>query len=214
MILKPKPLPGFLVRFSAVALSWVLKRRFNKLIINPIEIKPNCSYLLMCNHFSFWDGFLASYLCYHAIHKKSPAKGFYAMMLKKQLKKHNWMRYFGVFSISTHSVKESLSYAAELLETPGNIVLIYPQGNLESKYVRYIEFKRGVAEIIAETKGECQIIWCSTLLEYFESLKPSVYFHLLDCGTSADFNFDRLVSQVNVHHKSAIAKQLRFTTEI
>src|SRR5690606_7317250 len=166
------------------------------------------SYLLMCNHFSFWDGFWAAHLALHGVHKKRNLRGFYIVVLKKQLQKNPWLRYFGGFSIAPGkaSVNESLDYAAELLSQPGNLLLMYPQGNLESIYVRKIEMKDGLNYFVPKIKGNCQLIWSSNLIEYFESLKPSVHFHMLDCGTNHDFNFDALVSKINAHHREAIQK--------
>ena len=126
-----------------------------------------------------------------------------------------WLKYFGCFSVApgTPSVNESLSHAAELLSTPGNVVLMYPQGNLESNHVRDIVMKEGINDIVQQVKGDCQLLWSSNLIEYFESLKPSVYFHMLDCGTNHKFDFAKLVTQINAHHKEAVQKQFRFTIE-
>lgn len=215
MIIKPKTLPKSIYLFGAKFLSWFLKKRFNKLIIQDIPIQSNCSYLLMCNHLGFWDGFWALFLSYNAIHKKQNLNGFNIMILKKQLQKNPWLRYFGCFSIvpNSKSSAESLAFAAEILNKPGNILIMFPQGNLESLYVREIVVKNGINEILKQVKGNCQLIWSSNLIEYFESLKPSVYFKMLDCGTNADFNFEDLKSKINAHHQQAIQKQFRFTIE-
>jgi len=131
------------------------------------------------------------------------------------MQKNWWLKYFGAFSIApgTHSVEESLNYAAGILVRPGNLLLFYPQGNLESSHIRYIEFKEGVAEIIPKINGNCQLLWSSNLTEYFESLKPSVYFNMLDCGTNHDFDFEKLKEKVNKHHLQAIKSLIRFTKE-
>jgi hypothetical protein len=65
MIIKAKPIPFFLVWFGMGPLLWFFRRRFNKMIINDIEIKPGHSYILMLNHFGFFDGIFAYYLCFH-----------------------------------------------------------------------------------------------------------------------------------------------------
>ncbi len=137
------------------------------------------------------------------------------MSLKKQMEKKWWLKYCGSFSVTpgTWSVRESLAYAAELLNVPGNILIYYPQGNLESSHIRHIEFKDGVYEIVQHIKGDCQLIWSSNIIEYFESLKPSAYLNLLDCGTSSEFNFEGLKAKVNEFHLRAIQKNVRFTVE-
>lgn len=215
MIIKAKPLPVPIIKATAYFLTWLFRRRFNKMVIKDIPIKADHSYLLMCNHFSFWDGFWAGYLCLHAIHKKQELKGFYIMVLKKQMQMNPWLKYFGCFSVApgTTTVNESLAYAAELLSQPGNLLLIYPQGNLESNHVRDIVMKDGVSQIVPQVKGNCQLIWSSNFIEYFESLKPSVYFHMLDCGDNRDFNFHDLRLKINEHHKAALKKQFRFSDD-
>jgi hypothetical protein len=217
MILKAKQLPyyaGF--NIAGKLLGRILKRRFNKLLIDKVDVKPGHSYLLLCNHLSFWDGFWAAYLSYKMLNKAAPVRHFYAMILKKQLQKNNWMRYFGCFSIAPYgpSMLESIDYAAQILNTPGNILLLYPQANLESMYVRNIELKKeGICSILERTTGKCQIIWSSNLVEYFESLKPSVYFHTVDCGSREDFDFDSLSKKINEHHTAVMKRHFRFTEE-
>ncbi|HET8829407.1 MAG TPA: glycerol acyltransferase, partial [Pelobium sp.] len=192
-----------------------MSKRFNKLIINTIDFKADTSYLLLCNHFSFWDGFLATYLVRNSIHKAQGIKGLNFMSVKKQMQMNPWLKYTGSFSVEPGKISsgESVAYAAELLSKPGNVLVLYPQGNLESSHVRQIDLQDGINAIIPQIKGNCQIIWSSNLPEYFESLKTSVYFHMLDCGTNQDFDFDELNKKINDFHKEAIQKQIRFTNE-
>lgn len=215
MIIKAKPLPPFFFRCGALIIGWLFKRRFNKILIKDIDIKPAHSYLLMCNHFSFLDGLLAYHLCHKVLSKENGMKQLHIMVLKKQMQKNKWLKYCGCFSIDPgkRSITESFDYAARVLSTPGNVLLFYPQGNLESSHVRHIQFQDGLKEIVPNVKGKCQLIWSSNLIEYFESTKPSVYYHLLDCGTSQEFDFESLKQQVNLHHRHSIEKSLRFTTE-
>lgn len=215
MIIKSKPLPIPVLKLFAWFIGLLLRFRFNKIIIKQAEIKAGHSYLFMCNHFSFWDGIWALYLSVYAINKRQPLKALYIMSVKKQMQKKPWLRYLGSFSVDPGkiSINESLDYAAEVLNTPGNMLLYYPQGNLESLHVRHIIFKEGVYEIVTRIKGDCQLIWCSTLTEYFESLKPSLYFNLLDCGTSHQFDFEQLKEKVNGFHNQEIQNNMRFTAE-
>jgi 1-acyl-sn-glycerol-3-phosphate acyltransferase len=214
MIIKKKNVPFFFIKIAAALIKLFFRIRFNKLVINKIAIKPNHSYLLMCNHFGFLDGFLAYYLSFKAIYPHFNDVNI--MVLKKQVKMNNWLRYFGSFSIDpgrVASVKESLDYAAEILSTPGKLLLFFPQGNLESQHIRTIEFQEGIKEIIPKIKADCQIIWCSNISEYFEALTSSIYFNMLDCGTNYNFDFEELKQKVNKHHKESIQKQFRFTDE-
>jgi hypothetical protein len=215
MIIKAKPLPFFLIKWGSSVLMWFVRKRFNKMVINQIDIKPNHSYILMCNHFGFLDGFFAYYLTFKMIDKQQKLKGLYTMSVKKQMEKNWWLKYCGSFSVEPGkwSIKESLEYAAELMNTPGNILLFFPQAELESQHIRHIEFKDGIYEIVNRIKGDCQLIWSSNLTEYFESLKPSTYFNVLDCGTNHTFDFEALKQNVNTHHLQSMKKLVRFTKE-
>jgi hypothetical protein len=215
MIIKSKPLHPFLFWWGALFISIFLKSRFNKIKIKEIDIKPDHSYLLMCNHFSFLDGFLAYYLSNKLFRKKNGMRRLYIMSIKKQMEKNWWLRYIGSFSIDPgkRSIDESFTYAAEVLSKPGNLLLFYPQAKLESSYIRHIHFEDGLNQIIPQIEGKCQLVWSSNLIEYFESTKPSLYYHLLDCGTNEDYNFDLLKQKVNLHHLAAIEENFRFTEE-
>lgn len=215
MIIQAKPIPFYILIKGIKFLTWLFKHRFNKLIIKKATIYKSHSYMLMSNHFSFWDGFWACYLMLNGIHESGNIKGFYVMILEKQLQKNMFLRYFGCFSVAPGkaSISESLDYAAQVLNTPGNVLLMYPQGNLESQYVRKIVVKEGIGEIFCRVTGNCQLIWSSNFLEYFESFKPSVYFNMLDCGAAKGFEMEDFTEKINKHHNSVIQNGFRFTVE-
>ncbi len=216
-MIKARPMPSILLLVGARLVSLLLRWKFNKLKFNEITVKPGHSYLLMCNHFSFWDGFLAAYIAYKALYKNPSARvrHLYIMSVEKQLRKHLWMRYFGSFSIAPgiRKIEESLNYAAGVLDNPENVLLFFPQGKLESSHIRTIVLQDGLRRLVPKITGHCQLIWCSNVLEYFESLRPSVTFNLLDCGSNTEFDFDRLSLIINDHHRQALRNQVRFTEE-
>ncbi len=215
MIIKAKPLSPFFFKLANLIIWLILRRRFNKVAINEAFVKPGHSYILMCNHFSFLDGFFMGYLCRKVLWKEGGMKRLYIMSLKKQMQKNKWLQYMGSFSVEPgrRSITESFDYAAEVLDQPGNLLLFFPQGKLESSHVRYIQMEHGLKEIAHKIKGDCQLIWCSTTLEYFESTKPTVYFDMLDCGTAADFDMDEFQKKVNDFHQASISKHIRYTDE-
>lgn len=215
MIIKAKPLPRYLLKTFGALCGMVFRLRCHKLDIKPVDLKPNHSYLLMCNHFSFWDGFWAFYVFRRTFLKQHNMKKLYIMSLKKQMEKNPWLRYIGSFSIDPgkRSIEESFEYAAEILSEPGNLLLFYPQGKLESCYIRYIKFDEGLYEIVPKIKGDCQLIWSSTIVEYFESLNPSIFTTMLDCGTNHGFDFEGLKKIVNAYHLQSIQRNIRYTDE-
>lgn len=194
-------------------ISALLKRRFNKLVIHDVALKPGHSYILMCNHFSFFDGFFAFYLCSKVFWKPGFMRKLYIMSVKKQMEKNPWLRYCGSFSVEPGklSLLESFDYIGDKLSQPGNLFLYFPQGNLESMHIHDIVFQDGINEVVARVKGPCQLLWCSNTIEYFESTKPSLYFDMLDCGTVDQYNFAALVEKVNTHHKKVLNSHVRFT---
>ncbi|RYY33255.1 MAG: glycerol acyltransferase [Sphingobacteriaceae bacterium] len=215
MIIKSKPLHPFFFKCGALIIKQLLRRRFKKLNIKPVDIKPNHSYLLMCNHFSFLDGFLAYHLANEVLWKKDGMRKLYIMSLKDQMRKNPWLRYVGSFSVDPRklSILESFEYAAEVLSTPGNVLLFYPQAWLESCHIRHIHFEEGLYEIVTRIKGDCQLLWSSNIIEFFESASPTMYFNMLDCGTNNDFDFDAVKKQVNRHHRKSLEQHIRFTSE-
>lgn len=192
--------------YHTIESRWILRRKFNKIQVHEVELKPNHSILLLQNHISWWDGFWGSYLCYEYF-----LKHFHVMVQEDQLKKFPFFRYKGAFSIKKRSrdVFESLSYAAELLNDPQNLVLMFPQGRLQSMHVTNIEFEQGVFRMMKEIKGPCQVIYCASVIEFMESFKPNVYLHLLDCGVSSEMDLKALPEKVSIFHREALQKQVR-----
>lgn len=215
MIIKSRPVSPFVFKLGTWIIRLVFKMKCKNLVIEPFEIKPNHSYILMCNHFSFWDGFWAACICRAVFFKKSGMRRLYIMSVRKQMEKNKMLRYLGSFSVEPgkRSITESFDYAAEMLDQPGNLLLFYPQGNLESAFIRHIKFDEGLFEIVTRIKGNCQLVWSSNLVEFYESFKPSIYSRMLDCGTNHDFDFEALKKKVNTFHLDSIKKLVRYTNE-
>jgi len=142
-------------------------------------------------------------------------KKLYIMSVKKQMLKKKYLQHLGSFSVDPgrRSIRESFDYAGEILSEPGNLLLYYPQGELESMYIRHIRFDTGISEIIPRIQGKCQLIWCSTFIEYFENFQPTAYSYMLDCGDNSNFNFETVKQNVNQFHKTSMARTVRYTVE-
>lgn len=133
------------------------------------------------------------------------------MVLEDQLRKYWFFRFKGAFSVrkNSRSSIESISYAAKLLDDPANLVLIFPQGRLQSMHVSEPAFQKGVFRLIEKIQGPCQVIYCATVLEYLESFKPTAHFYLLDCGTAKDLDLKNLEKRVSDFHQQALQRQVR-----
>jgi len=188
----------------------ILKKRieskFNNISLVDFPETSESSILLLLNHFSWWDGFLGGYLnhCYFK-------KNFYLMMQEDQIKKHHYFRYLGGYSIRKESKEMmiSLNYTIRTLESKGNLVLMFPQAELESMHTRSLHLAKGLKYIMDKIGKECQLIYCSVLLDYFESFKPSLTYHFLDYGSILNADFDDLKIKINEFHQEAVKKQCR-----
>lgn len=159
-----------------------IKRQFrNFLLIDPVSVSPERSVLLIGNHISWWDGFLAM-----EANRQIWRKKFYVMMLEDQLEKRPFMRQTGAFSVKPGSrdVITSLQYAADLLADPRHIVLIFPQGKIHSQHDRSFRFGAGVERILRHCPTT-QIVFFASFLDYGSYPTPTV----------------RLYSQLAISHK-------------
>ena len=130
--------------------------------------------LVIANHFSWWDGFFISWLNRRKFHKK-----FHLMMLEEQLNKNWFFRYTGVFPIrkNSKSALRSLDYATELLRSPENMVVFFPQGKFESMYEQPLHFEKGLEWLIKNLKNEIRMVFVANQTEYFDSPAPRLFMH-------------------------------------
>jgi 1-acyl-sn-glycerol-3-phosphate acyltransferase len=174
-------------------------------IATPVEVKEGHSILLLCNHFSWWDGFFGNYLAYWVLKRK-----LYIMMQHDHLEKRMLFNLFGGFSIErgNREMLKSLWYAADLLNDADNLVVVFPQGELISNHTPYVGVEKGIERLVKHIKGPCQIVYCCTLIDYFESLKPSAYMHLYDCGVAGEVPFEELDKRIQGFHLQALKDQV------
>lgn len=189
----------------AIYMRYRMRRAFNRLVVTPFTPKPGHSVLLLCNHFSWWDGLWGNYLAYWHLNRH-----LYIMMQEDHLQKRMLLNLFGGFSInrSSREMIKSLQYAAGLLNDPENLVVVFPQGELISNHTTEIKVEKGIERLIKNIKGPCQIVYNCALIDYFESLKPSVFFHLYDCGVAGEVPFDELITRINTFHQHALKAQI------
>ena len=152
---------------------WKIRLNFQDISIKGEFRDRGLPILLISNHISWWDGFWAEYLNLKIFKRDF----FYFMMLEEQLEKNRFLRYTGGFSIKkrSKSIVDSLSYTAELLEDRRNIVIIFPQGEIQSLYNTSINFDKGLEFILKKLKSKVQIIFLASLVDYFSGQKPGLY---------------------------------------
>jgi len=155
--------------------NWIIKRHFSTIRIIGNFHEKNHSVLLISNHISWWDGFWAEYINQNVLHRK-----FHFMMLEKQLRKYWVFNYTGGFSVNkkSKSILETLNYTSELLNDRKNMVLVFPQGEIQSMHNQNIEFEKGIERILKNKGNTVQVVFMANLIDYFSNRKPGIYFHI------------------------------------
>lgn len=184
---------------------WKIKRNFHNVHIKGEFREKELPVLIISNHLSWWDGFWVMYLNIKLLHRK-----FYFMMLEEQLKKYMFFNKSGGYSIKkgSRSIVETLEYTVQLLTDKGNMVLLFPQGEIQSLYTRYIRFESGIGHIMKKVKNEIQIILLVSLVDYFSSPKPGLYLYVKEY-TGSDFQTENLEKEYNHFYNYCISENLR-----
>jgi 1-acyl-sn-glycerol-3-phosphate acyltransferase len=187
---------------------WIIARNFNQIDFNTININKNRPVLLIANHSGFWDGFLSYYINCKLFKKK-----FHIMLLEKTAKRIPILKYGGAFSINKKSkdIIKSLDFAAQLLNDPDNLVLIFPQGKLYSNFITAVEFEKGVMQILKQAEGKFQLVFSAMFIEHFQHKKPDATVYL---KAVADVDFDtinELQAAYQQHYNDARLQQIEKT---
>lgn len=163
------------VRFFDLYSKIQLKRYFRKVCINGNFEDNGKPLLLIANHFSWWDGFIQIWL-----NNKIFKRKFHVIMLEQQLREFMILNKGGAFSIkkNSRSIVESLDYTAGLLKQKENMLLIFPQGEIQTLYTHDFVFEKGVEYILKKLNGEVQVVFNVNLVDYFSYKKPAlnIYF--------------------------------------
>jgi 1-acyl-sn-glycerol-3-phosphate acyltransferase len=127
--------------------------------------------LILSNHFTWWDGFIQYYLNRLYFKKK-----FHVMMLEDQLQKNMILNKAGAFSVKKNSrgLIDSVNYSIDILKDSKNMLLIFPQGEIQSLYTDTYHFQKGIEHIINRSKSDIQLIFNINLIDYFSFKKPSL----------------------------------------
>ena len=183
----------------------MIKHHFAQLkVIGNMEVSNNRSILLLSNHCSWWDGFWQLNLNVKVFKKK-----FHFMMLEEQLKKHWYFNYTGGFSVkkSTRSTVETIQYSAELLSHPENLVLMFPQGKVESIHKQSFTFEKGIEKILERAdRSKVQIVFLANSIDYFINMKPILHHYITEYK-GVDINNFALQESYNAFYKDCIQQQ-------
>ncbi|MFP3861072.1 MAG: lysophospholipid acyltransferase family protein [Bacteroidales bacterium] len=175
-------------RFFRFYSRFMLSNHFRRIIINGSYTEKNRPVMLIGNHFSWWDGFIANYLNMVVFKKR-----FHIMMLEEQLKPRMFLNKAGAYSIkkNTRDVVNTLNYTVELMKDKNNIVVMYPQGSIQSVYHYPLEFEKGV-EAILNRSQEVDVYFLVALVDYFSHRKPALTLGI------KEYPFEKPVSTLTI----------------
>ena len=191
--------------FWHVYLNYILRSDFKEIQYNKdILISQDKALLVLGNHFSWWDGFILFRLNELYFHKR-----LHLMMLEDQLSKNSFLRYAGAYSINRQGRKilESLNYTSTLLENPDNLVIIFPQGKIESMHAPHIHFEKGIQRVIDQCRKEVQVVFSTALTDYCAHRKPTLHFYLKEYTYVPSCTLEEIEKAYNLHYQEALRRQ-------
>lgn len=100
--------------------------------------------LVVSNHSSWWDPIVLQWLCHRVLRCDA-----FAMMDAKNLVRLPFFRKVGAFGVDLASARDgvrAIRYSAGLLDRPGRLVWVFPQGR-ETPVSRPLSFRPGSAAI-------------------------------------------------------------------
>ena len=194
----------FFVKFFHFYGKFMLHLHFHEINLKGTFTEKNMPVLLIANHFSWWDGFIADYLN-NLLFKRR----FHIMMLEEQLKQRMFFNKAGAYSIKKHSrdVVETLNYTVDLLKDTKNLVVMYPQGKFKSLYHYPLQFEKGAASILNKLNGQVQVIFLAALIDYFAHRKPTLTLGLTEYELKGEASLKKLEDAYNKHLQDMINQQ-------
>lgn len=160
--------------------------------------------LMLSNHFSWWDGFIQYRLNRTLFNRK-----LYVMMLEEQLRKNMILNKCGCFSVrkNSRSIIETLDYCIDIVKERGNMLLIFPQGEIQSMHTERIQFESGLGYLLKHIENDINIVFNVNLVDYFSGKRPTLnsYFKVSSLAQSVDMQI--LEKEYNTFYLACKKKQ-------
>jgi hypothetical protein len=196
----------FHIRFFRWYTNCRIRRNFSNIVIhepfNDLSDKP---LLIIANHFSWWDGFFILWLNNRYLKKQFHVMMLEDqlrenMILNKigafSIKKNsrdmveslnyarNILRLEDLKTIRRGEAK-TLRRGEEKTLRRGDgkrsqrvpLLLMYPQGEIQSMHSRELKFEKGIEHITSGLEGKINILMVVVLIDYFSEQKPQVHFY-------------------------------------
>ena len=155
--------------------------------------------VVVSNHTAWWDPLLALYVSTHVLGSDA-----YAMMDAGNLRRLPFFGRVGAFGVDLARPEDgaaAIRYAARLLDRPGRLVWIFPQGHERPVTERPLGFRPGSAEIARVARSP--VLPVALRYEFGGRERPDV---LVDLGVSLPP--DRDVVRARAAHEGAVTAGL------
>ncbi|NLF41900.1 MAG: glycerol acyltransferase [Bacteroidales bacterium] len=182
-----------------------MKKHFSGFVIKGDIPKVEGPILLIGNHFSWWDGFIA-----WEVNRKLFRKKFFILMLEDQLRKFSFFSYLGAFSIKKHSrdALESIRLGSEILASGNNLLVLFPQGEIASQHQAKLVFQSGWYRMLNENSTNPGLVFMVNLVDYFSAPKPSLTVYLKSYKWTDNDTTDHISNAFNDFYQECKQKQL------
>lgn len=163
----------------------ILKKSFNRFILlnEEIQVDDNKSVIFLPNHFSWWDGFFVDFL----VRITDINKKFHIIMLEEQLKNYWFFKFLGAAGFNPSNPKSVLklsNYINNLLKSPNNLVVFYPQGEIQI-YDFDLHLKEGLSYLLKKINSDVDIYYPFFKIQYFDKKFPDLICKVYP-GVTAD----------------------------
>jgi len=161
--------------------------------------------MVVGNHFSWWDGFFA-----WEVNRRIWRKNFHVMMLEEQIVKHRFFSRLGAFSIKKGSrdAIHSLDFGASLLSKPSNMLLVFPQGSIQSQHIAELEFQNGWFRMFQKAEKMPQMVFMVCLTDYFSKPKPRLTVYLKSLVLNDKSDASQIAKDYNAFYKECKHNQM------
>ena len=152
----------------------LLHKNFNNFYLtgNLPDLDTYPGLIITPNHFSWWDGFITYFL----LRKLTPKKVF-VMMLEEQLNRYWFFKKIGAFSINQNnpvSIARTLDYTRNVLNDKNNIVVVFPQGEIQPMTSDELIIKPGLRLILENKSSGKYVLPLALKIEYGKNKKPDI----------------------------------------
>lgn len=152
----------------------LLRKSFkNFYLVNELpKIDKSAGLILTPNHFSWWDGFISDFISRKLIKRK-----IHVMMLEEQLRRYWFFKKVGAFSINPSnpvSMIRTLKYGSDVAASPENLVVLFPQGKIQSLNSISVAIKEGLDVLLGQIDSEVSVLPLAVKFEYSENKNPDI----------------------------------------